>query len=117
MDRTLYERCKEYEKIFRYALKMDFLRISPEIFNALMLLYNEHTGKPLTKTQRQCNSCRLKAIKVLGRAYFEEGEKIEKEKEMEKEQDTVQEEQKPTKTVKRRGRPKKIDLDGVGTEQ
>lgn len=104
MNTELYTKAKEFENIFRYALKMDFLRVTPEVFDSIMKIYEEHFGKKLSKSQKQCNSCRLKAIKELGRVYFEEQQKQKKEEEKKKEQ-------KPKSEGKKRGRPRKLDVE------
>lgn len=109
MNTELYNKAKEFENIFRYALKMDFLRVTPEVFDSIMKIYEEQFGKKLSKSQKQCNSCRLKAIKELGRVYFEEQQKQKKEEEKKKEQQ--QEEQQPKSKGKRRGRPRKLDVE------
>lgn len=100
MKKELYEKGKEFENIFKYALKMDFLRVTPEVFNEIMQIYEEHFGKKLSKSQKQCNTCRLKAIKEIGKVYFEEQEKQEE-----------QEEQPPKSEGKKRGRPRKLDVE------
>lgn len=97
MKKELYDKAKEFENIFKYALKMDFLRVTPEVFNEIMKIYEEHFEKKLSKSQRQCNTCRLKAIKEIGRVYFEEQEK--------------QKEQQPKSEGKKRGRPRKLDVE------
>lgn len=99
MDTELYTKAKEFENIFRYALKMDFLRVTPEVFDSIMKIYEEQFGKKLSKSQKQCNSCRLKAIKELGRVYFEEQQKQKTE------------EEKPKSEGKKRGRPRKLDVE------
>lgn len=104
MNTELYNKAKEFENIFRYALKMDFLRVTPEVFDSIMKIYEEQFGKKLSKSQKQCNSCRLKAIKELGRVYFEEQQKQKKEEEK-------KEEQKPKSEGKKRGRPRKLDVE------
>ena len=109
MKKELYDKAKEFENIFKYALKMDFLRVTPEVFNSIMEIYEEHFGKQLSKSQRQCNTCRLKAIKEIGRVYFEEQEKQEKQKEQEKQEE--QEGQPPKSEGKKRGRPRKLDAE------
>lgn len=103
MKKELYDKAKEFENIFKYALKMDFLRVTPEVFNEIMKIYEEHFGKKLSKSQKQCNTCRLKAIKEIGRVYFEEQEKQKEQKE--------QEEQPPKSEGKKRGRPRKLDVE------
>ena len=103
MKKESYDKAKEFENIFKYALKMDFLRVTPEVFNEIMKIYEEHFQKKLSKSQKQCNTCRLKAIKEIGKVYFEEQEK---QKEQEK-----QEEQPPKSEGKKRGRPRKLDVE------
>lgn len=103
MKKELYDKAKEFENIFKYALKMDFLRVTPEVFNEIMKIYEEHFGKKLSKSQKQCNTCRLKAIKEIGRVYFEEQEKQKEQK--------GQEEQPPKSEGKKRGRPRKLDVE------
>ena len=100
MKKELYDKAKEFENIFKYALKMDFLRVTPEVFNEIMKIYEEHFQKKLSKSQKQCNTCRLKAIKEIGRVYFEEQEKQEE-----------QEGQPPKSEGKKRGRPRKLDVE------
>lgn len=97
MKKELYDKAKEFENIFKYAIKMDFLRVTPEVFNEIMKIYEEHFGKKLSKSQRQCNTCRLKAIKEIGKVYFEEQEK--------------EKEQPPKSEGKKRGRPRKLDVE------
>jgi hypothetical protein len=96
MTKDIHDKLKEFEEIFKYAIKMDFLRITPDVFKAIMEIYKEHFGKTLNKTQMSCNSCKLKAIKELGKEYFAYVEEV------------VEEEKHKTK---RRGRPKKIDIE------
>ena len=100
MKKELYDKAKEFENIFKYALKMDFLRVTPEVFNEIMKIYEEQFEKKLSKSQKQCNTCRLKAIKEIGRVYFEEQEKLKE-----------QEGQPPKIEGKKRGRPRKLDVE------
>lgn len=106
MKKELYDKAKEFENIFKYALKMDFLRVTPEVFNEIMKIYEEHFQKNLSKSQKQCNTCRLKAIKEIGRVYFEEQEKQKEQKGQEE-----QKEQPPKSEGKKRGRPRKLDVE------
>lgn len=108
MTKELYEKLKQYEDIMKYAIKMDYLRVTPDVFQQLHKLYNELTGKTLSKSQLNCNSCRLRMLKEMGKEYYTyEPEVIEIEK-VENEESEVKETKK-AKTVKR-GRPRKIDL-------
>lgn len=102
MTKELYEKLKQYEDIMKYAIKMDYLRVTPDVFQQLHKLYNELTGKTLSKSQLNCNSCRLRMLKEMGKEYYTY------EPEVEKVESEVKEVKK-AKTVKR-GRPRKIDL-------
>lgn len=109
MTKELYEKLKQYEDIMKYAIKMDYLRVTPDVFQQLHKLYNELTGKTLSKSQLNCNSCRLRMLKEMGKEYYAyEPEVIEVEKVENEEKEEIKEVKK-VKTVKR-GRPRKIDL-------
>lgn len=110
MSKEIYERLKEYENILKYALSMDYLRVTPDVFKVLAEIYKDYTGKALTKSQLNCNSCRIKAIKELGKGYY--AYTPEEEKEVKKIQKlTVKSEPHTEKTSKtRRGRPRKIEF-------
>jgi hypothetical protein len=110
MSKEIYERLKEYENILKYALSMDYLRVTPDVFKVLAEIYKDYTGKALTKSQMNCNSCRIKAIKELGKGYYaytpEEKPKPKKIQKL-----TVKSEPHTEKTSKyRKGRPRKIDV-------
>lgn len=114
MSKEIYERLKEYENILKYALSMDYLRVTPDVFKVLAEIYKEYTGKALTKSQMNCNSCRIKAIKELGKGYYAytpEEEKEEKEEEKKIQKMTTKAEPHTEKTSKvKKGRPRKIDI-------
>lgn len=99
MTKEIYERLKEYENILKYAISMDYLRVTPDVFKVLAEIYKDYTGKALTRAQLNCNSCRIKAIKELGKGYYAY---------------TPEEETKPKKAKK--GRPRKIDVVDGETE-
>lgn len=98
MNNEQLDVCQKYESVLGRAVKKNFLHISNSEFGEIAEVYDE-VFTPLTKRERNCNSCRLKAIKKLGEKYFEELENAK-----------VQAEEVIT-TVKKRGRPKKINLD------
>lgn len=86
MDNELFSKLEGYEKIFNYAIKSNFLRMSPTEFNDIAALYKEVFGTALTKSQMTCPTCRLNAVQKLGKEYFKEKEeKVEEVKEEEKE--------------------------------
>lgn len=105
MTKEIYERLKEYENILKYAISMDYLRVTPDVFKVLAEIYKDYTGKALTKSQMNCNSCRIKAIKELGKGYYAYTP--------EEEVEVVEEKPK----TKKKGRPKKINIVADETEQ
>lgn len=106
MDINIYEKCKEWETVFNNAIKINFLRISMDEWNKIALVYEEYFNKKIKPNERGCNNCRLRIVKELGKAYFEEKkiqEEIAKKKKIEEE----------SKKKKRVDRPRKIKLDEI----
>ena len=106
MNEEIYTQCTEWEKVFHNALKINFLRLTMDEWNKIALLYEQHFDKKIRPNERGCNNCRLRIVKEMGRAYFNEKEtrEIKAEKEKEKEKET-------TEKPKKIGRPRKINLD------
>jgi hypothetical protein len=92
IDKELMEKLSKWETVFSNAIKLNFIHLSPSEFGEIANLYKAVFGKTLTKSQMGCNSCRLRSLKELATEYFSNKEK---------------ENNKP-----KRGRPKKIDIDG-----
>lgn len=119
MTEEQYKVLEKYEQTLNNALRNSFLRMTPNEFNEVAEVYDQ-LFTPLRKTQRACNTCRLNALKTLGRAYNAEKEKRlaeEAKKEEEKQEEKPAETPKTTKVIntitnaiKKVGRPKKIDL-------
>ena len=121
MNEEIYTQCIEWEKVFNNALKINFLRISMDEWNKIAALYEIHFNRKIRPNERGCNNCRMRIVKEMGTAYFNEKTAREvraaKEKEKEKESientetinnaDTTENTEKPKKI----GRPKKINLD------
>ena len=108
MNEEIYTQCIEWEKVFHNAIKINFLRISMDEWNKIAALYEKHFDKKIRPNERGCNNCRLRIVKEMGTAYF--NEKAAKEKEKEKESidtETTDNTEKPKKI----GRPRKINLD------
>ena len=105
MTKEIYERLKEYENILKYAISMDYLRVTPDVFKVLSDIYKDYTGKALNRSQLNCNSCRLKVIKELGKGYYAYTP--------EEEVEVVEEKPK----TKKKGRPRKINIESIETEQ
>ena len=116
MNEEIYTQCIEWEKVFHNALKINFLRISMDEWNKIAALYEKHFDKKIRPNERGCNNCRIRIVKEMGTAYFNEktarevrAAKEAKEKESIDTEaiDTTENTEKPKKI----GRPRKINLD------
>ncbi len=107
IDKELMEKLSKWETVFSNAIKLNFIHLSASEFGEIANLYKAVFGKTLTKSQMGCNSCRLRSLKELAREYFKEKERLEKER-LEKEKENIN----LNKPKHKRGRPKKIDIDG-----
>lgn len=107
IDKELMEKLSKWETVFNNSIKLNFIHLSASEFGEIANLYKAVFGKTLTKAQMSCNSCRLRSLKELATEYFKEKDRQEKEK-REKEKEIIN---KPINKPKR-GRPKKIDIDG-----
>lgn len=111
MNEEIYTQCIQWEKVFHNAIKINFLRISMDEWNKIAALYEQHFNKKIRPNERGCNNCRMRIVKEMGTAYFNEKTarelKAAKEKEKESTDDNTDTAEKPKKI----GRPKKINLD------
>lgn len=105
IDKELMGKLSKWETVFNNAIKLNFIHLSASEFGEIANLYKAVFGKTLTKSQMSCNSCRLRALKELATEYFKEKDRQEKERQ---EKEIIN---KPINKPKR-GRPKKIDIDG-----
>ena len=119
MNEEIYTQCIEWEKVFHNALKINFLRISMDEWNKIAALYEIHFNKKIRPNERGCNNCRMRIVKEMGTAYFNEKtarevraakEAKEKEKESTENTETINNADN-TEKPKKIGRPKKINLD------
>lgn len=112
MNEEIYTQCVEWEKVFHNAIKINFLRMSMDEWNKIAALYEAHFNKKIRPNERGCNNCRLRIVKEMGTAYFNEKTvKAAKEKEKEKESTENTDNTETTEKPKKIGRPKKINLD------
>ena len=117
MNEEIYTQCIEWEKVFHNAIKINFLRMSMDEWNKIAALYEAHFNKKIRPNERGCNNCRLRIVKEMGTAYFNEKTAREVKAAKEKEPienteainnaDTTENTEKPKKI----GRPRKINLD------
>ena len=103
ITKEIYTKLKDQEKVLKNAVNMDFIHLSAAEFNMFAEIYTEVFGVSLTRSQMNCNSCRLKALKDLGKEYFKVAASFEQ---LDKEEQEIVNQQ-----VKKRGRPKKIDVE------
>lgn len=120
MNEEIYTQCIEWEKVFYNAIKINFLRISMDEWNKIATLYEKHFDKKIRPNERGCNNCRLRIVKEMGTAYFNEKTAREvraakeakeaKEKETTENTETINNADN-TENPKKIGRPRKINLD------
>lgn len=108
-----FETLTKYENVFNAAINNNFLRVSHEDFTIIAAVYDK-LFTPLRPSQRNCNTCRLNAIKSIGRAYF--GEKENRAKQQAEKTNNSEAVKTNTfgetiKKVFKGGRPKKINLE------
>ena len=111
MNEEIYTQCIEWEKVFHNAIKINFLRISMDEWNKIAALYEKHFNKKIRPNERGCNNCRMRIVKEMGTAYF--NEKTAREVKAAKEKETIDntDNTETTEKPKKIGRPKKINLD------
>lgn len=105
MTREQFEECRKYEQEFRWAIRSNFVHMDQGTFNDVARLYKEILGVGMTKAQMTCGTCRLNALKALGKDYFDTMDVIAKQQSEQAKQET---EEAPKK---KGGRPKKINVD------
>ena len=114
MNEEIYKQCIEWEKVFYNALKINFLRMSMDEWNKIAALYEIHFNRKIRPNERGCNNCRLRIVKEMGTAYFDEKTAREvraaKEKESIDNTETIDNAD-TTEKPKKIGRPRKINLD------
>ena len=113
MNEEIYKQCIEWEKVFHHALKINFLRISMDEWNKIAALYEKHFNRKIRPNERGCNNCRMRIVKEMGTAYFNEktAREVKAAKEKEAIENTETTDTETTEKPKKIGRPKKINLD------
>ncbi len=110
MTKEIYEKLKPYEKYLHQITKLKFMSMSRQMFNELMVIYKELYGETLNQRQMSCSTCRMRALTRLGNDYDAYTQSVaEQQKEERIEELKNNNEEVPEK--KKRGRPKKINLD------
>lgn len=99
---------RPFEQTFRSALNNNFIRVTGDGFKVIASVYDQ-LFNPLRPSQRNCNSCRLTAIKTMGRIFIDDKARREKEEAEKAQSVNAAEVQAPKKN--KGGRPKKIKLE------
>ena len=116
MNEEIYTQCIQWEKVFHNALKINFLRISMDEWNKIAALYEIHFDRKIRPNERGCNNCRMRIVKEMGTAYFNEKTAREAKAAKEKEKEAIDNTEAidnadTTEKQKKIGRPRKINLD------
>lgn len=65
-NKELIEYYTQYEEVLENAISLSFIHLTYGEFMDIVKYYEDMIGTPLKKSQLNCNSCRLKALKDLG---------------------------------------------------
>lgn len=98
ITKAQFEALAPYEKHIINAYKNSFVHVSGADFIKIAQIYQDITGKALTKSQMNCNTCRLNTLKKLGKEYLDYQEYLKQQSE-----ETIEEKPKTN-----RGRKKKL---------
>lgn len=91
-DKEIITALEPYESVLDNAIRLSFIHLTFSEFKVFADLYEKIFGRKLTRTELNCNTCRLNALKKLGDKYFE------------------------LKNKPKRGRPAKINLEEEAEE-
>lgn len=70
MTKIQHSALEPLEHILGTAYKSDYARVSPSEWKIISDVYRELFGVALTKSQENCSTCRLNAIKRIAKEYF-----------------------------------------------
>ena len=71
MKGEVYQKLNPIERQLKSSLLSNYARLSAAEFEGLCGVYKELYGVELTRNERNCNVCRLKAIKRIANDYFQ----------------------------------------------
>lgn len=87
----------------KWALRQNFLSMGNGKFSELMEIYKSLYNEELTKAQKGCGTCRLRAVKRIATDFFAYQQKLAVKEKEERLKEAQEEAPKPKK-----GRPKKM---------
>ena len=71
MKQEIYLQLLPIERQLKSAQQSNYARLSAAEFEKFCNLYKDTYGVELTRNEKNCNTCRLKAIKKIAKDYFE----------------------------------------------
>lgn len=71
MKNEQYFKLLPIERQLKSAIDSNYARLSATEFAVFCGAYKEVLGVELTRSEQNCNVCRLKALKKLGKEYFD----------------------------------------------
>ena len=82
-------------------------------WNKIAALYEIHFNRKIRPNERGCNNCRMRIVKEMGTAYFNEktAREVRAAKEAKEKESIDTETAENTEKPKKIGRPRKINLD------
>lgn len=70
MTKEIYDRLKEFEPQLTSAIKTSYARFGDKGFDVIADIYFELYAVKLTKSERTCGMCKLRALKKIAKDYF-----------------------------------------------
>lgn len=71
MKNDIYLKLNPIEKQLKSVLLSNYARLSANEFDEFCSVYKQHYGEELSRSERNCNVCRLKALKRIANDYFQ----------------------------------------------
>jgi len=75
MKKEIYKKLEKWDSTLINAHRLNFVHLNNAEFSELKQIYEEYKDKQVTKSQLNCNSCRVKIVKELAKDYLEQKEK------------------------------------------
>lgn len=70
MTQEIYNKLKCYESTLSNANDNKYFKLNSDEFNDIADIYTEVFNKKITKAQLNCNSCRVKIVKEIAKAFL-----------------------------------------------
>lgn len=70
MTQEIHNKLKYYKTVLKNANDNKYFKLSSEEFNEIADIYTLIFNKKITKAQLNCNSCRVKIVKEISKAFL-----------------------------------------------